>query len=118
MAANSETNMAISATDSCSKEMKRCRQRSDGLREQAVHEVNCALHVQMTTASVVQGLAVHHHGGIRALKRWELFFLVRRMLLYRPPRGGLVPCATLQERVARFAVGDWVTWQSCPWTQQ
>ena len=34
------------------------------LREQAVQ-----LHAQVTAASAVQGLAVHHHGEIRVLKR-------------------------------------------------
>ena len=38
---------------------------------------------------------------------WKLFFLLPRLLLFRPPRGGLIPKGRLQERLARFAAGDW-----------
>ena len=38
---------------------------------------------------------------------WKLFFLLPRLLLFRPPRGGLIPRGRLQERLARFAAGDW-----------
>ena len=33
---------------------------------------------------------------------WKLLLLVPRLLLARPPRGGLVPQGRLKERVARF----------------
>ena len=36
---------------------------------------------------------------------WKLFLLLPRMLLSRPPRGGLVPKARLRERVDRFGQG-------------
>ena len=39
---------------------------------------------------------------------WKLFFFLPRLLLFRPHRGGLVPRARLQERVSRFASGEWV----------
>ena len=36
---------------------------------------------------------------------WKLFMLLPRMLLCRPPRGGLIPRKRLEER---FNAGDWV----------
>ena len=35
--------------------------------------------------------------------------LLPRMLLCRPPRGGLIPRKRLEERLAAFNAGDWVT---------
>ena len=40
---------------------------------------------------------------------WKLFMLLPRMLLCRPPRGGLIPRKRLEERLAAFNDGDWVT---------
>ena len=37
----------------------------------------------------------------------KLFLLLPRMLLHKPPRGGLVPRKDLEERFADFAVGRW-----------
>ena len=39
---------------------------------------------------------------------WKLLMLIPRLLLTRPPRGGLVPQERLKERVARFNAGEWV----------
>ena len=39
---------------------------------------------------------------------WKLFMLLPRMLLCRPPQGGLVPRKRLEERFAAFNAGDWV----------
>ena len=39
---------------------------------------------------------------------WKLLMLMPRLLLARPPRGGLVPQGRLKERVARFSGGGWV----------
>ena len=39
---------------------------------------------------------------------WKLFFLLPRMLLSRPPRGGLIPRKRLEERLAAYS-RDWVT---------
>ena len=39
---------------------------------------------------------------------WKLFVLLPRMLLCRPPRGGLIPRKRLEERLAAFNAGDWV----------
>ena len=48
-----------------------------------------------STASVVEA------------RGWKLFFLLPRLLLFRSPRGGLIPKGRLQERLARFVAGDW-----------
>ena len=39
---------------------------------------------------------------------WKLLMLIPRLLLTRPPRGGLVPQERLKERVARFNAEEWV----------
>ena len=39
---------------------------------------------------------------------WKLFSLLPRSLVFRPPRGGLVPRGRLQERLAPFVAGDCV----------
>ena len=46
---------------------------------------------------------------VKDIRGWKLFFLLPRLLLCRPPRGGLVPKARLQERVVMFSAGDWLT---------
>ena len=38
---------------------------------------------------------------------WKLFVLLPRMLLFRPPRDGLVPMQSLVERVNTFVSGEW-----------
>ena len=38
---------------------------------------------------------------------WKLFFLLPRLLLFTPLRGGLVPRGKLQERMSKFASGEW-----------
>ena len=38
---------------------------------------------------------------------WKWFFLLPRLLLFRPLRGGLVSKWKLQERMALFNAGDW-----------
>ena len=40
----------------------------------------------------------HEHDDTTEIRGWKLFFLLPRILLHRPPRGGLVPKAQLQER--------------------
>ena len=50
----------------------------------------------------------HEHDDTTEIRGWKLFFLLTRILLYRPPRGGLVPKAQLQERVDKFLQGQWV----------
>ena len=41
-------------------------------------------------------------------RAWKLFLLLPRMLLHRPPCGGLVPKSRLQERFSIFASGGWI----------
>ena len=43
----------------------------------------------------------------RSIRAWKLFLLLPRLLLFRPPRGGLVPKGRLRERFERFARGEW-----------
>ena len=40
-------------------------------------------------------------------RAWKLFLLLPRLLLHRPPRGGLVPKSRLRERFSLFATGHW-----------
>ena len=47
----------------------------------------------------------HEHDDTTEIRGWKLFFLLPRILLHRPPRGGLVPKAQLQERVDKFLQG-------------
>ena len=39
---------------------------------------------------------------------WKLFLLLPRMLLHRPPRGGLISKSKMTERFDKFARGEWV----------
>ena len=48
--------------------------------------------------------------GIRA---WKLFVLLPRILLFRPPRGGLIPRPQLEERFSKFNSGQCVTLLEC-----
>ena len=41
------------------------------------------------------------------IRGWKLFFLVPRLLLFRPRRGGSVPRKQLEDRVALFQKGEW-----------
>ena len=50
----------------------------------------------------------HEHDDTTEIRGWKLFFLLPRILLHRPARGGLVPKAQLQERVDKFLQGQWV----------
>ena len=43
----------------------------------------------------------------RQCRGWKLFLLLPRMLLFRPPRGGLIPKPRLLDRFAMFAMGQW-----------
>ena len=47
------------------------------------------------------------HSVLRQERGWKLFFLIPRMLLSRPPRGGLIPRKKLESRLAAFAAGQW-----------
>ena len=43
----------------------------------------------------------------RRCQGWKLFFLLPRMLLYKPVGGGLVPKSRLLARFSAFSDGDW-----------
>ena len=44
---------------------------------------------------------------VRVSRGWKLSTLLPRLLLHRPPRGGLVPKRQLEERFRLFQQGDW-----------
>ena len=44
---------------------------------------------------------------VKQERGWKLFFLLPRMLLSRPCRGGLVPRRKLETRFQKFFAGDW-----------
>ena len=46
-------------------------------------------------------------GVLHQERGWKLFLLIPRLLLHRPPRGGLVPKSKLVQRFDDFARGDW-----------
>ena len=41
-------------------------------------------------------------------RAWKLFFLLPRILLTRPPRGGKIPPKQLEGRMQRFSEGRWL----------
>ena len=53
-----------------------------------------------------------HRDEVKQERGWKLFFLLPRMLLSRPCRGGLVPRKKLETRFQKFFVGDWLDWNS------
>ena len=44
---------------------------------------------------------------IAQCRGWRLFLLLPRLLLFRPPRGGLIPKHQLQNRFSLFPRGEW-----------
>ena len=48
------------------------------------------------------------HSVLRQERGWKLFLLIPRMLLSRPPRGGLIPRNKLESRLAAFAADHWI----------
>ena len=62
--------------------------------------------MRLAIDEVADGVAVHDEA--KQERGWKLFLLLPRMLLQRPSRGGLVPKSKLQERLRRFAIGDWI----------
>ena len=45
---------------------------------------------------------------VRQERGWKLLFLLPRMLLHRPPRGGQVGRAKLISRFEKFSTGNWL----------
>ena len=62
--------------------------------------------MRLAIDEVADGVAVHEEA--KQERGWKLFLLLLRMLLQRPSRGGLVPKSKLQERLRKFAIGDWI----------
>ena len=44
---------------------------------------------------------------VREERGWKLFLLLPRMMLHRPPRGGLIPRSKLIHRFELFVSGRW-----------
>ena len=61
-----------------------------------------------------------HRDKTREVRALKLFLLIPRMLLHRPPRGGLVPRKWLEERFRSFEAGEWesLVIQSMPGAEQ
>ena len=56
-----------------------------------------------------EAVLAHNWNDVHREERaWKLFFLLPRMLLIRPPRGGKISPAKLEERIARFTEGRWI----------
>ena len=49
-----------------------------------------------------------HRDEVKQERGWKLFFLLPRMLLSRPCRGGLVSRKKLETRFQKFFAGDWL----------
>ena len=45
---------------------------------------------------------------LRRIRGWKLFFMLPRMLLQKPGKGGLVPKSKLRERFVQFADDRWM----------
>ena len=61
--------------------------------------------MRLACKTIVQGRMVNNVE--LETQGWKLFLLFPRMLLFRPPRGGLVPRERLIERVNKFRAGEW-----------
>ena len=61
--------------------------------------------MRIALQEVVTGRDQNSEG--RVSRGWKLFTLLPRLLLHRPPRGGLVPKRQLEERFRLFPQGEW-----------
>ena len=56
-----------------------------------------------------EAVLAHNRNDVpREERAWKLFFLLPRMLLTRPSRGGKISPAKLEEKIARFTDGRWI----------
>ena len=46
---------------------------------------------------------------LRQSRAWKAFLLLPRLLLHKPPRGGLIQEKRLEERLELFARGNWLS---------
>ena len=51
----------------------------------------------------------HRRNEVKEERGWKLFFLIRRLLLFKPARGGGVSRNQLEDRLRRFAFFLWDT---------
>ena len=51
---------------------------------------------------------IEEYSEVRAIRRWKLPFLLPRMLLCQPPRGGIVLRKKLEARFKSFQDGHWI----------
>ena len=60
---------------------------------------------------------VDRNDEISQCRGWKLFLLLPRLLLSRPPRGGLIPKQQLVNRFSAFSRGEWdqLLFQSEEW---
>ena len=62
--------------------------------------------LRVALREILQGR--EHSDDARSVRGWKLFLLLPRMLLFRPPRGGLIPKQRLLDRFQLFARGEWM----------
>ena len=60
-------------------------------------------HIQSSNACCDDG-----SDELRCTRAWKLFFLLPKMLLHRPPLGGLLPKPQLLDRFSSFNRGQWI----------
>ena len=83
-----------------------------GIREGTVEEsakvlrgaYRSALHIALQ--EICEGAA--QHDETRQTRGWKLLVLLPRMVLFRPPRGGLIPRQRLFDRFVLFNQGSWI----------
>ena len=51
----------------------------------------------------------HRRNVVQEERGWKLFFLIPMLLLFRLARGGVVPRNNLEDRLSRFASGEWLS---------
>ena len=51
----------------------------------------------------------HRRNVVKEERGWKLFFLIPRLLLFKPARGGGVSRNQLEDRLRRFASGEWLS---------
>ena len=61
--------------------------------------------MRIALEEIVQGHQAQNED--RQSRGWKVFVLLPRMLLFRPPRGGLIPKQRVLDRFAEFARGSW-----------
>ena len=62
--------------------------------------------IRVSMQAIISG--VEAQSDVQTERGWKLFFLLPRMLLYRPGRGGLVPRRQLEVRIRQFQEGEWL----------